>query len=329
MRKVLFAFLVLLGFISYFLLTKDYSHENEIIYFGGNIITMKDTTNQVDAIFVKDGKIIETGKKDDIFKLKTPNTQLVDLRGKTLMPGFFDPHGHFDLATVFAGMIDISGVKYRKAADVLNIMKTTCKNAKPDDWIFFYGLDPVLTKDIKSPTIQYLDSIAPDKNVIVITKALHVFYANSKAFAALGITDKTPDPSKGSYYERDSTGKLTGGIVEQAALEPVKLKIQEIAKRDYLVNTQKVMNDYAKIGVTSIVNMGLTNTNKNIITLYEHLAAYQPKPLSNALQLIGKLPERQPASRIFLYLRKEYDSFLPEKVEKGDDFFKIIGIKLW
>jgi predicted amidohydrolase YtcJ len=59
------------------------------------------------------------------------------------------------------------------------------------------------------------------------------------------------------------------------------------------------------------------------------LSAESSKPLLNALQLIGKLPKRQANSRIFLYLRREFDSFLPEKAENGDDFFKIMGIKLW
>jgi len=208
----------------------DYNHDNDIIYFGGDIITMRDSSDKIEAVYVKNGKIIDIGSQKAILKLKTANTQVVDLRGKTLMPGFFDPHGHFDFMTVLANMTDISGIKYRKPEDVWRIMEETCKNGKVGEWLFFYGLDPVLTTGIETPSLHYLDSIAPNKPIIVITKALHVFYANSQAFAALGITDKTPNPSKASYYERDDNGKLTGGIVEQEALEPVRLKMLELFK---------------------------------------------------------------------------------------------------
>jgi predicted amidohydrolase YtcJ len=330
MKKIIgIAALLALSILALYCFFHDYNHDNDAIYFGGDIISMRDSTDKIEAIYVKNGKIIETGSKETIFKLKTANTQLIDLQGKTLMPGFFDAHGHFDYATVFADMVDISGIKYRKAADVWQIVETSCKNAQPEEWVYFYGLDPVLTKGMKTPTLHYLDSIAPNKPIVIMTKALHVFYANSKAFSLLGITDKTPDPSKASYYERDANGKLTGGIIEQAALEPIRLKVQELTKKNFVKNTEMVMSKYAQWGVTSVVNMGLSNTNKNILNLYEHLAAERPKPLTNLFELMGKLPKRHANSRIFLYLRKEYDAFLPQTVENGDDFFKIMGIKCW
>lgn len=330
MKKTIGAILLLaLIIVGAYCFFYDYDHNNDTIYYGGDIVTMRDSMDKIEAIYVKNGKIIETGSKEAIFKLKTANTQVIDLQGKTLMPGFFDPHGHFDFMTIFANMTDISGIKYRKSEDVWRIMEETCRNGKAGEWLFFYGLDPALTKGINTPSLNYLDSIAPDKPIVLITKALHIFYANSKALADLGITDKTPDPSKASYYERDATGKLTGGIVEQAALEPIRLKMLELFKKSFIKNTQKVMADYGQYGVTSVVNMGFSNTNKNVLELYKYIAAEHSTVLQNALHLIGKLPQRKPNQRVFMYLRKEYDDFLPENVENGDDFFKIIGIKMW
>ena len=172
-------------------------------------------------------------------------------------------------------------------------------------------------------------SIAPNKPLVILTKALHVFYANSKAFADLGITDKTPNPSKASYYERDKKGKLTGAIIEQAAGEPIRLKLQEMAKASFVANTKGILQDYAKMGVTSIVNMGFNPTNKSLFSLYEHLAAQKSKPLFQLLAFVGKLPKRQPQQRIFLYLRKENAEMLPPKDSQTDDFYKIMGVKFW
>ncbi|MFN8345266.1 MAG: amidohydrolase [Spirosomataceae bacterium] len=329
MKKRLFVLpLVCLLALGYMTFT-DYSHQNDTLYFGGDIITMHDSTDRAEAIHVRDGKIIALGRKNDLLKNIPNQTQLVDLQGKTLLPGFFDAHGHFDLATVFGGMVDISGIKYRNPKEVWQIMEEESRKGEAGKWLFFYGFDPILTKGISSPTIHYLDSIAPDKPVVVITKALHVFYANRLAFKELGLSDKTPDPSKMSYYERDAQGKLTGGIIEQGAIEPFRKKIQEIAKQEFVGNTQKVLDEYASYGVTSAVNMGLTNANKNILSLYEHLAAEKSKPLYKFLALMGKLPKRRPSQRLFLYLRKENDELLPESPDNGDDFYKIMGIKFW
>ena len=90
------------------------------------------------------------------------------------------------------------------------------------------------------------------------------------------------------------------------------------------------MLENAKAGVTSISTLGLSAANKNILMLYEHLSAGTSKPLYKFLQLIGKLPERKPNVRHFIYLR--YDApknLIPESVNNGDDFYKILGFKYW
>lgn len=304
-------------------------YQSDVIYFGGDIITMKDSTDRVEAIYVKNGKIVAAGSKKDVFKCQSNQTQIIDLHGKTMMPGFFDSHGHFDLATAFGGMVDISGIKYSIPADVWQIMEKEAKEGAENKWLFFYGFDPILTKGIRSPTIQYLDSIAPNKPLVVITKALHVFYANSLAFKALGISKNTPAPSKSSYYELDAKGELSGGIIEQEAIEPFGKKIKEIAKQQFIPNTQKVLSQYSAYGVTSVVNMGGVSTNKQVLSLYEHLAAKNSKPLYRLLELFGKLPKRQANPRIFIYLKKELESLLPKSPENGDDFYKTLGVKFW
>ncbi|MDP5121764.1 MAG: amidohydrolase [Spirosomaceae bacterium] len=330
MKKILLSLAALITlFLLYYCFVADFDASNDTIYFGGDIITMKDSAQVVEAVYVQNGKIIKTGSKEEIVKLQHTTTQLIDLKGKTLMPGFFDPHGHFDLATVFYDMVDISGILYRDKSAVWKIIEEKSRQGKKDEWVFFYGFDPILTKGIETPTLAYLDSIAADKPIVIITKALHVFYLNSKAFEVLGITNKTPDPSAASYYEKDKNGNLTGAIIEQEALEPLRLKMVELSKSSFLKNTEAVFEQNAKLGITSNVIMGMSATSPPILSLYEHLCSEKSKPFFKLLQLIGKLPERKPNSRLFLYLKKDFDQFLPEKIENGNDFFKIMGIKLW
>ncbi len=330
MKKKFFLVLCLLLIgVVYFLSTSDYEHSNDKIYYGGDVLTMRDSAQTVEAIYVKNGKIIETGSKESILKLKNKHTQLIDLQGKTLMPGFFDAHGHLDFATIKYDMVNISGFTNRTPESVWKIVREHAQKAPKKEWIFYHGLDPILTKGLESPTLAFLDSIAPNNPIVLITQAAHVFYANRLAFSELGITDKTPNPTSNSYYERDANGKLTGAIIEQAALEPFRLKLQEKIKASFATNSQKMMQRNASKGITSIITMGVLTANKKMLMLYEHISAEKPKPLSNLFQFMGKLPKRVPITRHFVYLREADHELLPQKVENGDDFYKIMGIKMW
>jgi predicted amidohydrolase YtcJ len=313
----------------YHFATTDFDHSNDVIYFGGDIVTMNDSLPSVEAVLVKDGKIIATGYKSAIMLLKSAQTQLIDLKGNTLLPGFFDAHGHIDIATIFHDMTDISGFKHKTPASVWQTLAEKVKNTPKGEWIFCKGYDPILTKYEQPPSIVFLDSIAPNNPVVLISQSLHSYYANSQAFAGVGITNKTPDPSSASFYEKDAKGQLTGLVVEPAALEPFRLKLTELLKTKFVAHTQDQMLDNAKRGITSTVTMGLTTSNKNILTLYEHLSAQKPKALYNLLRLIGKLPDRKPTLRHFVYLRNGDTDLLPENKDNGDDFFKIMGVKMW
>lgn len=272
MKKILLIALLLLVASAAYIALSDYNHDNDLIYYGGDIVTMKDSTDKVEAIYIKNGKIIATGTKEAIVKLKTDQTKLIDLQGKILMPGFFDAHGHLDFATIKYEMVNISGFTNRTPDSVWKIVREAAQKAPKGEWVFYHGLDPILTKGLASPTLPFLDSIAPSNPIVLITQAAHVFYANSQAFSELGITEKTPNPNSNSYYEKGADGKLTGAIIEQAALEPFRLKLQAKIKGAFAQKSLKMMQRNASKGITSIITMGVLTANKNLLMLYEHLS---------------------------------------------------------
>ena len=326
---ILFIFTLVLMGIGY-IAWSDYTHTNDLIYFNGNILTMNEAMPQAEAVYVKNGKIIEVGGTAQILKLKNAQTVLIDLKGKTLMPGLIDAHGHLDIATIFYGMVDVSGFKHRNAASLWQSVANAVKNTPKGKWIFCHGFDPILTKGLENPTIQKLDSLSPHHPLIIISQTLHFYYANTRAFAEVGITTKTPDPSKGSYYERDKAGKFTGLVVEQAAFEPFRIKLSEMVLKSFAQNTQKLMTTNAKNGITTNITMGLNVNKKNVLRLYEHLSSETAQPINNLLAFIGFLPPRCPNPRHFIYLRRQdAKELLPSQVQNGDDFYKIVGIKLF
>lgn len=300
--------------------------QNKMILYGGDILTMSDTpSGVVEAVFVENGRIVSMGSRDEIFKHKTDATRLIDLKGSTLMPGFIAVHTHPDLAAYLYGFVDLSGFTYMTKDEVWARLRQAVKETKKGQWIFCKGFDPMLIKGLTAPDIKYLDSIAPENPVLILAQSMHSAWANSLAFKKMGITGKTPDPAPGNYYEKDSRGELTGFIAETKAVMAVAADAVKIFNiKD---NTVKVFDDYLGNGITSLTTMGLANIKAFI--LYEHLSTHHPKLIHNVLAAFGMLPDRKPTVRHFVYLTPETSSLLPEKVERGDDFFKVSGVKLW
>ena len=331
MKKLLLPVLLLLAatlLVLHFLFV-DYNHANETVYFGGPILTMSDAQPRVEALYVKNGKILAAGTKAEVMQAKSRRATLTDLQGKTLLPGFFDAHGHLDLATALYGMTDISGFTHRTPEGVWNAVAQKVKATPKGEWIFCLGYDPILTKGLEPPSTAFLDSLAPDHPVALIAQTMHSYYANSKAFQAAGITAQTPDPSSSSYYGRDSSGQLTGLIVEQAAFEPFRAIMQENLMDSFVENTHKVLAKNAQKGITSTVTMGLMTVNKNILMLYQDLSGEKVKPLHNLIRITGAFPERKPNLRHFVFLMERFSGYLPKPKNRGDDFFRFMGVKLW
>ena len=298
------------------------------IYFGGDILTMSDSTDEtVESILIKNGKIVITGSKEDVFKQKKPDTILVDLKGKTLMPGFIAVHTHPDLSAYLHSFVDLSGFTNKTPKEVWDRLDKAVKKTPKGKWIFCKGLDPMLIKGLKSPDIKQLDSIAPNNPLVIIAQSLHSAWGNSLAFQKTGITAKTPDPAPGSFYEKDRNGNLTGFISEIEAIKPFsKVAIKEF---DIVQNTVKVFDEYMKNGFTSITTMGMFATDSKPFLLNEHLSTKHPKLIHRFLDIVGMLPDKKPTVRHFVYIKHDTPFLVPETVENGDDFFKVVGIKLW
>jgi len=330
MKKIILLASVLVLAAGFFFLMKDFHHEKETIYYNGNILTLDDSNPKAQAVLIKKGIISAVGSTEEIMKLKGSDTVLVDLSGKTMMPGFIDPHTHVDISAFLFDMVDLSGFSRKTNNEVWNFLENAVKKYPKGEWIVCKGLDPILTADLKTPHISYLDKIAPDNPLVIISQTIHSYWANTKAFEASGVRANTPDPSISSFYEKDKDGRLTGFIAEQAAFNPVRLAmLKAIPSKKLIRNVELTLKDYAKKGNTTVVSAGLTSSDKIIVRLYEHLSSQKPALLSQVLALTGLFPERSQLPRHFIYHRHDMDNLLPSSHENGDDSFKILGIKLW
>ena len=333
MKKILFAFILILVILLglFFLLTQDYQKASPTVYTNGTIITMDEANPTATTIVVENGKIIAVGGDEIMSSNRYENFIRKDLKGKTVLPGFIDPHTHFALSLSLENMIDLSGFTHRTNKEVWSYFEQQLSKVKKGDWLICRGVDPVLIPEITLPTINFLDSVAPDNPVFITAQSLHSYWANTAAFELAGIDANTPDVNEESYYEKDANGKLTGLIVEQAAVLPLLELLEKEFFTPELFGTTAVdvMKEYARNGNTTIVTTGLSISDEKPMHLIRYLSDQSVSLIGRILNLSGMFPDRQAFPRHFMYMRYDRSHLLPESRTEPNDFVDVIGVKHW
>ena len=193
-----------------------------VIYTGGDILTMRGPQPElVEALAVKDGRILAVGQLADVKAQGGPAATVVELAGKTLLPGFIDTHGHF----VYFGknLVDADLFGCQGIPDLVARMRKQAERTPAGAWVVGFGYQPRQMKEGRTPTIEDLDVISADRPVMIVDSSGHLGAGNSKVFAAAGIAAATPDPAGGSFA-RKADGKTLAGPMEETALNAVRSK---------------------------------------------------------------------------------------------------------
>ena len=172
----------------------------DIIYYGGDIITMEgDAPTYAESMAIKNGKIIFIGAKKEAEQFKGDSTNMTDLKGATLLPGFIDGHSH--LLTIADGTVqaNLSPAPVGKVASINDIISTLkelkhSQNFSDTDMLIGWGYDQDFLKEKRHPTAAELDAAFPTNPVILMHTSSHMLVANSLAFNLAGISASTKDP---------------------------------------------------------------------------------------------------------------------------------------
>jgi predicted amidohydrolase YtcJ len=169
----------------------------------------------VEAIAMADGRVLAVGSADEIAALAGPDTRIIDLAGRVATPGLNDAHMH--LLPYGLGLKDINlrpeaGV--RSIKEILRRVAEQVKTAKPGEWILGRGYEHNELAELRHPTAEELDKVAPDNPVYLKRTCGHLAVANTPALRAAGIGHNTPSPDGGMIERRDN--KLTGLLAERA-----------------------------------------------------------------------------------------------------------------
>jgi predicted amidohydrolase YtcJ len=192
---------------------------------GGPIVTVNPAQPNAEAVAIAEGKIVAVGSEADVMKHKGEATEVIDLGGKTLVPGFVDGHSHFfsliDVQTQALCASPPAG-PCTNVADVIAALKQVQERRKlgAGKFVMGFGYDPELLAERRPPTKQELDAAFPDNPVILVHVSGHGAMLNSKALAVYGITAATPTPA-GGVIGREPGSNDPNGLLFETAFLPI------------------------------------------------------------------------------------------------------------
>ncbi len=221
---------------------------------GGNVLTMNEGAPRVEAVGFEKGKIVAAGATAEVSKMVGSDTQVVHLAGRTVIPGFVDPHNHFSFTTFQPVSVDCSVPPHVSINGVLDAIGAAAKSAPPGQWIWGWGFNARAMEGHRRITRKQLDEVAPDNPVTIEDSSVHAAYANTAALRLAGIDRNTPDPDHGQIL-RDDNGEPDGTLWEEALNSVYNLSLRAHLEQygDYAVDlVRQNCQRYMAAGITSV-----------------------------------------------------------------------------
>jgi len=188
----------------------------DLIFRGGTIRPLAGAP-VASAIAIKDGKVVAVGDESTLSGLKTSNTKIVDLAGRTLLPGLIDPHNHTILASlIFELLDDVGYAKYPTREKVVGHLKQEAASKPKGQWIVGSNFDNLLQGG--DFTRAELDAISTDHPMFLWYTNGHDACVNSEALKVVGITEDVGEFPGGGHFGRGPDGKLNGMVYEESAM---------------------------------------------------------------------------------------------------------------
>lgn len=245
-----------LGLVPFAQASSPASPDAQIIYFGGDIVTVNDQAPTAEALAVADGRIIAIGSEQQVMQKRGSHTRVVNLMGKTLIPGFIDGHGHVFNTGIQALSANLLAAPDGDVKDIASLQEAlrTWQNQPENSQhgiILGFGYDDSQLAEQRHPTRQELDKVSETLPVVVVHQSGHLASLNTRALKLAGISTSSPDPD-GGKIRREQDGQTPNGVLEETAFFSMLLPL--LAKLDGHQNEvifQAGMKLYASYGYTT------------------------------------------------------------------------------
>lgn len=232
----------------------------DLVFIRGPVITMDAADRVAQAVAVSGDKILFVGKESDALNLAGPKAEVVDLGGKSLLPGFIDGHSHFPMGAQFELFkVNLNCPPLGSAqtiADILSLLRKKLPEVRLPDWLQGFNYNDLALSEQRHPTRVDLDQVSDDVPIFIKHISGHLGVTNTKGLALAGIRNDSPNP-QGGRIRKDTSGEPDGvleGIPAQALIER---HIPPVTAERYLKAIERDSITYASAGVTTAQNGGL------------------------------------------------------------------------
>lgn len=278
----------------------------DLVFLNGVIWTVNPDQPRAEAVAVEGEKILEVGSSEDIQAFIGEETEVVDLKGMLLLPGFVDSHTHF-----LDGGFAMSRIQLREAISREDFIARTERKAKElgeGEWILDGDWDHQQFDPPELPRKEWIDGVTSQNPVCVNRHDGHMVLANSVALKLAGITRDTPSPDGGEIM-RDSVSGEPTGILKDAAIDLLSQHIPEPSFDERMRAAETALNHAREKGVTSIHDMAYVSN----FEVYQEL-----------------LKKNRLSARLTVYIQiTDIDRLVNQDIPPSmdEDFLKIAGLK--
>ena len=246
----------------------------DTIFKGGSIVPIGGGDKYAGALAIAGGKIVAVGDEADVMNLSSASTRIVDLDGRTMLPGFIDPHQHTTTGALITALFEYAGyTKYPRRDDVIAAMKAKAAATPADGWMYFTSFDNLLQGG--DLTLAELDAVSATQPIMVYYINMHTASVNTAALKAAKIPDDIGALPGGGRFGRDANGKLDGMVYEQAALMKFLIGLPKITPELAGKATLDWLQHHAAVGNTTVHEAGVLVFG-DLLQGYERVAAQSP-----------------------------------------------------
>ena len=287
-----------------------------LVFHNGTVLPVDEGFSEHQALAIHDNKIIAVGSNEYILALAGKGARQIDLQGRTVLPGFIEPHIHFTLLAFTSNWHDIGPLKYSTTDEALAALRKVAAEDSSDDWILARQFDPSLQTGPAMLTTRELDQISSTRPIFILNASGHLAYVNSAVLALAGITKDTPNPP-GAEYFRDEKGAPNGAMTQKAYLPIILLndKVMQSFAEGSVESGIRVGDEAASLGITTLCDMATGGASG-----YAEFEDYQKMFASGRMK-----------SRIRAYLYSEAAESMDKhgaKPGQGDANVRIAGWKI-
>lgn len=260
------------------------SKNPDVIYTNGKIYTLDKNNTIVEAIAVREGKILTTGKSKDLTE-KYSSSKVVDLHGKTVVPGFIDAEGNLMEFSRNLDFVDLRDAK--TLAEIVQRVTDKIHSSKDGEWIGGFGWDDLTLseEDLQKIDHTVLDKISMNHYIYLVNSRADMVWVNQKVLDAAKITKDTPNPENGEI-EKDDKSEPTGLLYDDAQEIVMKILPQPTEKQ-VMANVERGISELFKYGITEIND---ANMSEEILSLYKKMVDENKFTIRMYAMINGKGP---------------------------------------